>query len=98
MVLSQDTKETKKTDLKSTPPRPIEQPTVSQDPLQTLLPDSRSSVVPNSSFTIPIIDELAEFPALPPKIKSLTEDSKEDKQNIFSSDTTKNLRRYADGR
>jgi hypothetical protein len=86
--LLQDTKETKKTDLKSTPPRPIEQPLASQDPLQPPLPDSPSSVVLKSSSIIPNIDELDEFPALPPKIKSLTEDSKEEKQNIVSSDAT----------
>jgi hypothetical protein len=47
-----------------------------------------SSTVPKSSSNIPKIDELAEFPALPPKIKSLTEDSKKDIKNIVSADTT----------
>jgi hypothetical protein len=36
----QDPKETKKTDSKSTPPRPTEQPKVTQDPCKIPLPES----------------------------------------------------------
>jgi hypothetical protein len=78
---TQDPKENKKSDIKSTPPRPLDQSTDKQDPLQIPLPASPKLLTDETSAA-----ELAEieFPTLPPPI------TKSVAKSIISLEETKN--------
>jgi hypothetical protein len=101
--LLQELKETKKTDNKATPPRPIELPNVKQDPLQTPLPDSPKLLNEgNSDAELKLIAALnalnsskkivplaeTEFPPLsPPHTKSIAKGKNRLEKNKSSKDT-----------
>ncbi len=65
MALVQDYKDTKKTDIKLTPTRPNEQTKVTQDPLQTPLPESPKSLNDeNSDAELQLIAAITARPSL----------------------------------